>query len=183
MMQHKPRLHTRAFTLVEVMVATTMTAFLFLMISGMWVGMAGSTNDSLIDASISQEAHFVLEVLRRDLGGFLPGQEKEEQDVNKLVGRLTTGANQLMLCFDGGKKKNDPVNGEPYWGKPDTVVVYEVQNEHLLRIEQAKKVESIVVASNVTSFSPTQLANGVRVEFTITHEGISKTYTLISQDP
>lgn len=169
---------TRAFTLVEVMVASAITAFLFIMMSGMWRGLTENMNDSLIDARISQEAHFVLEIMRRDLGGFLPGKEKEEKDENKLVGRLATAANQLMLCFD-----DDKADGEPAWGKPDTVIVYEVQDEQLLRIEQTNKGKFIVVANNITDFTPTQLANGVRVDFTVTFEGISKTYTLISQDP
>ena len=178
MIQTTPNTRWRAFTLVEVMVATAMTAFLFLMISGMWRGLTGSINDSLVDARISQEAHFVLEIMRRDLGGFLPGKEKEKKDENKLVGRLATTANQLMLCFD-----DDKADGQPAWGKPDTVIVYEVQDEQLLRIEQTDKGNLIVAGSHITGFTPTQLANGVSVEFTVTYEGISKTYTLISQDP
>lgn len=178
MMQDNRRFRARGFTLVEVMVATAMTAFLFLMMSGMWVTLAGSMNDSLIDAKISQEAHFVLEIMRRDLGGFLPGKEKEEKDENKLVGRLATSAGQLMLCFDGSD-----ADGVPEWGKPDTVIAYEVQNEQLRRIEETNHGESFVVATNITAFTPTQLANGVRVDFTITYEGISKSYTLIAQDP
>ena len=131
MIQRKFYLRTRAFTLVEVMVVTAMTAFLFLMMSGMWHSVGRSMNDSLVEARVSQEAHFVLEVLRRDLGGFLPGEEKEEDDENKLVGRLATASKQLRLCFD-----SDNPDGLPDWGKPDTVIVYEVQDEQLLRIEQ-----------------------------------------------
>ena len=178
MIQRIPDVRSRAFTLVEVMVATAMTAFLFIMMSGMWRGLTASVNDSLADARIAQEAHFVLEMMRRDLGGFLPGKETEEKDENKLVGRLATAAKQLMLCYD-----DDKADGEPAWGKPDTVIVYEVQDELLLRIEQTDKGKFIVVASHLTDFTPTQLADGVRVDFTITIEGISKTYTLISQDP
>jgi len=174
----KPRSHARAFTLVEVMVATAMTAFLFLMMSGMWVTLAGSMRDGLVDARISQEAHFVLEMMRRDVGGFLPGKEKEEDDENKLVGRLATSAGQLMLCFD-----DDKADGVPAWGKPDTVIAYEVKDEQLLRIEETNKGKFIVVANHVSDFTPTQLADGVKVDFTITIEGISKTYTLISRAP
>ena len=173
-----PHIRRFAFTLVEVMVATAITAFLFLMMSGMWRGLMGSMNDSLTDARISQEAHFVLEIMRRDLGGFLPGKEKEERDENKLVGLLATGSKQLMLCFD-----DDKADGEPEWGNPDTVIVYEVQDEQLLRIEQTDKGKFIVVANNITDFTPTQLADGAQVDFTVTFEGISKTYTLICQGP
>lgn len=178
MKQRSPHVHRFAFTLVEVMVATAMTAFLFIMMSGMWRGLAGSINDSLVDARIAQEAHFVLEVLRRDLGGFLPGKETERDDENKLVGRLATASKQLMLCFDGGR-----VDGEPDWGKPDTVIVYERHNDQLLRIDQTDKGEYIVAASHITDFTPTQLAQGIRVDFTITYKDVSKTYTLIAQDP
>lgn len=178
MIQSTPYGRRPAFTLVEVMVATALTAFLFLMMSGMWRGLAGSMNDAMINARISQEAHFVLEIMRRDLGGFLPGKEKEKKDENKLVGRLAVASKQLMLCFD-----DDKADGVPEWGKPDTVIVYEVQDEQLLRIEQTDKGKFIVVASHITDFTPTQLASGVRVDFTVTFEGISKTYTLISQDP
>jgi prepilin-type N-terminal cleavage/methylation domain-containing protein len=178
MIQPPPQIRSRAFTLVEVMVATAITAMLFIMMSGMWRGLARSMNHSLVDARISQEAHFILEVMRRDLGGFLPGKETEQEDENKLVGRLATAAKQLMLCFD-----DDHADGEPDWGKPDTVIVYEVRDGQLLRIEQTDKGKFIVVASHLTDFTPTQLAKGVRVDFTITYEGFSKTYSLISQDP
>ena len=131
-----------------------------------------------VDARITQEAHFVLEMMRRDLGGFLPGKETEEKDENKLVGRLATSSKQFMLCFD-----DDKADGEPAWGKPDTVIVYEARDEQLLRIEQTDKGKFTVVASHITDFTPTQLAKGVRVDFTVTYEDVSKTYTLISQDP
>ena len=178
MNRRTPHIRRFAFTLVEVMIATAITAFLFLMMSGMWRGLMGSMNDSLTDARIAQEAHFVLEIMRRDLGGFLPGKEKEKKDENKLVGLLATGSKQFMLCFD-----DDKADGDPEWAKPDTVIVYEVQDEQLLRIEQTDKGKYIVVASHVTNFTPTQLADGVRVDFTITIEDISKTYTLICQGP
>ena len=77
MIKPSSAVRAHAFTLVEVMVATAITAFLFLMMSGMWRGLMGSINDSLTDARISQEAGFVLETMRRDLGGFLPGKEQE----------------------------------------------------------------------------------------------------------
>ena len=69
---------------------TAMTAVLFMMMSGMWRSVGSSLNDSLTDARIAQEAHFVLEIMRRDLGGFLPGEEDEDKDENKLVGLLAT---------------------------------------------------------------------------------------------
>jgi len=181
MNQRTSHVRRLAFTLVEVMVATAMTAFLFIMMSGMWHGLAGSMNNSLVDARVSQEAHFVLEVLRRDLGGYLPGKKTKKNDENKLVGCLATvatGTKQLMLCFDDVK-----ADGQPAWGKPDTLIVYEVQDAQLLRIEQTNKGAFVVIASHITDFTPTQLANGVRVDFTITYEDVSKTYTLIAQAP
>jgi type II secretory pathway pseudopilin PulG len=167
-----------AFTLVEVMVVTMMMAFACIMISGLWMTMGRCLTDTMAQVDVAQESHFALEVLRRDLGGFLPGEEKKEEDENKLVGRLATADGRLLLCFDGGK-----VNGMADWAKPDRVFVYAWKDGQLIRNEQTDKNESFIVSNHVTKFQPRQLGNGVSIELTIGRRDFQRTYRLVSQDP
>jgi type II secretory pathway component PulJ len=167
-----------AFTLVEVMVVTMMMAFTCIMMSGLWMTMGRCLTDTMAQVDVAREAHFALEVLRRDLGGFLPGKEKEDEDENKLVGRLATADGRLLLCFDGGK-----VNGMADWAKPDRVFVYTLTDGQLIRSEQTDKNESFIVSNHVTAFRPRQLGDGVSLELTVARRDFERTYRLISQDP
>ena len=165
------------FTLVEVMVVTTMTAFLSMMVAGIWSGLLRSTTDTMTQSRLVSDAQFALESLRRDLAGSVPEERSGTKLEGMIVGTLATADDRLLLCFDA-----EPLNEIADWAAPDRVIVYEVQNGQLIRTDQQSGT-SFVVVDNVSNFGVTQLVSGVRIELTIERGKFNRTYTLISQDP
>ena len=168
----------RGFTLVEMMIVTAMSALLMMMIAGFWSSLAPSMVDSLAQAKVAQEAHFALEILKRDHGGYLPGGEMDPDDVNKQVGRTVTGDSRLLLCFDGGSTPN----GVADWSVPDTVIEYRVVDEQLLRIDRSTGGQ-FVAANFVTNFELTDRTDGTDIELTLTNRDFTRTYKLVTRDP
>ena len=165
------------FTLIEVMVVTTTMAFLSMLIAGIWAGLVRSSTDTIAQARLVSAAQFALESFRRDLAGNLPEDQSGAKLQGMMVGTLVTADDRLLLCFDG-----EPMNETADWAAPDTVIVYEVQAGRLMRADQQSGTD-FVVADNVTDFSVTQLAGGLRIELTLERGTFTRTYTLISQDP
>ena len=165
------------FTLIEVMVVTAMMAFLSMLIAGIWAGLVRSTADTINQAKLVSAAQFALESFRRDLAGSLPEDQNGTRLQGMVVGSLVTSDDRLLLCFDG-----EPMNEIADWAAPDTVIVYEVQAGQLMRTDQQSGT-AFVVADNVSDFSVTQLASGLRIELTFARGNFTRTYTLISEDP
>jgi hypothetical protein len=94
------------------------------------------------------------------------------------VGRLQPGNAQLWLCFDGG----NPPNGVADWGPPDTVIVYAVQGDSLIRQDQNSNT-TFVVARYVTQFSVRDLGDRVLIQLTFAYRSVTRTYTLVARDP
>ncbi|MFV2069236.1 MAG: type II secretion system protein J [Pirellulales bacterium] len=172
------RLHRQTgFTLIELMVVTATMAFLSMLIAGIWAGLARSSTDTMAQARLVSAAQFALESFRRDLAGSLPENPNGTRLQGMMVGSLVTSDARLLLCFDGA-----PMNEVADWAAPDTVIVYEVQNGQLIRTDQQSGT-AFVVADNVSAFSVTQLAGGLRIELTVVRGNFTRTYTLVSQDP
>jgi prepilin-type N-terminal cleavage/methylation domain-containing protein len=170
--------HPRGFSLVELMIVTTMTGVLVIMISGFWTSFGRSLADGVAQARTAGEATLALETLRRDLSGHLPGAAAGSQPVGQYVGRLVTdGGARLMLCFDGA-----PANGNADWAAPDTVVTYEMQNGQLVRLDQ-QTGGTFVVADRVDQFQVLDQGDRLRIDLTVTFRDFTNTYTLIAQDP
>jgi type II secretory pathway component PulJ len=171
------RQRQRAFSLPEVMIAALLSAFLLLMVSGMWSALGRSMAENVADGHVAADAALALETLRRDLSGNLPGANTGEKQQGRLVGRLVVGGEQLRLCFDGA-----PTNGEADWTGPDVVVVYELDTDHLVRTDQGTGTV-FVVAHGVEQFLVTDEGTGVRIDLSLSRRGASRTYTFVSQDP
>ena len=165
------------FTLIEVMVVTSMMAFLSMLIAGIWTGLVRSATDIISQTQVVSAAQFALESFRRDLTGNLPENPNGTKFEGKMVGSLVTVDARLLLCYDG-----DPLNEIADWAAPDRVMVYEVQGGQLIRTDQQSGV-AFVVANNVSDFTVTQLASGLRIELTFERGNFTRTYTLISEDP
>jgi prepilin-type N-terminal cleavage/methylation domain-containing protein len=174
MIRRRPQ---RGFSLSEVMIAALLSAFLLLMVSGMWSALGRSMAENVADGHVAADAALALETLRRDLSGNLPGANTGGKQQGRLVGRLVVGGNQLRLCFDGA-----PTNGEADWTAPDNVVVYELDNGQLVRTEQGTS-GVFVAADGVEQFLVTDEGSGVRIELSLSRRGASRTYTFVSQDP
>jgi hypothetical protein len=177
MVKSKRRPGPGGFSLVEVMIVALLTSLLFLMISGIWTGFGRSLSDSVAQGRVVTEAALAVETLRRDLRGTLPGMETGSLERGRMVGRLVVGGTQLRLCFDG-----DPADGSANWAAPDVVLVYQVQDGQLVRLDQTAG-SSFVVADNVQQFQVTEQAGGVRIELTVGFRDFARTYTIITRDP
>lgn len=176
-----PRARTSGITLLETMVASVLMGLLVLLVAQGWAGFGRPTADLVVRSRLVQEAHLAITALAGDLGGCLsdsPGR-LGVQLLGRFVGRLEPGNSQLWLCFDGGLT----LNGLADWGPPDTVIVYEVQNHHLIRWDQATGIR-FTVASNVDRLECTDLGGGrLQIQITLSYRDLSQTYTLIARDP
>ncbi len=176
-MPRAPLRRQTGFTLIEVMVVTATMAFLSMLIAGIWAGLVRSTTDTMAQSRLVSDAQFALESFRRDLAGSLPEDRNGTKLQGMMVGSLVTSDARLLLCFDG-----EPMNEIADWAAPDTVIIYEVQAGQLMRTDQQSGT-AFVVADNVSDFSVTQLASGLRIELTLARGNFTRTYTLISEDP
>ena len=136
-----------------------------------------SATDIISQTQVVSAAQFALESFRRDLTGNLPENPNGTKLEGKMVGTLVTVDARLLLCYDG-----DPLNEIADWAAPDRVMVYEVQGGQLIRTDQQSGA-AFVVANNVSDFTVTQLASGLRIELTFERGNFTRTYTLISEDP
>ncbi len=152
-------------------------SLLVLLISGAWRGLGRSSADAVVRCRVAQEANLAVESLARDLGGNLADRVTGEKTLGRAVGRLVVAGTQLWLCFDG-----QPANGEPDWGPPDTVIVYEVQGGQLVRSDQQTGV-AVTVADNVSQMQLTEQIDAVRVDLTLQYRDLARTYTIVAKDP
>lgn len=179
--------HSRChgFTLIEIMLVGGLMSLLVLLISGAWRGLGRSSSDAATRCRIAQEARLAAASLTRDFSGSLPEQVTGQRDGGRLVGRMIVAGPELRLCFDG-----EPLDGEPGWGAPDTVVVYQLDTEitygqswkRLVRWNQATGSE-FTVATNVDAMALTDLGDGVKIDLTFTYRDITRTYTIVAKDP
>lgn len=168
---------SRGFTLLEVTIVAGLMSFFALLISSSWYSWGRSLADSHARCVVAQEANLAIETLHRDLGGYRLEQLTGTKDENRIVGTLITGGSQLRLCYDG-----TPINGMANWATPDTVCLFDVQGDQLIRTNQ-KTGNSFVVASHVSRIQLTDLGNGIRIELTFVYRNITRTYTIITRTP
>lgn len=168
------------FTLLEVAVVSALMAFLCLLLSATWSGLVRPTADLVHRTRIAQEANLAAASLVRDLAGSLPNPEGRVglKTQFRFVGRMQPSNNQLWLCFDGGPTPN----GIADWGSPDTLIVYEVKENCLIRLDQSSST-TYTVARFVEQFDVQDLGDRVQLKITLQHRGITQTYTLIARDP
>jgi type II secretory pathway pseudopilin PulG len=171
-----PRCRYRGYTVIEVTLVAGLMSLLVLMISGVWSGLGRSTTDATARCRVAQEANLAMESLVRDLGGSLPDQITGEKQQGRLVGRLIAGGPQLQLCFDGDD------DGQADWGSPDTVIIYEVLSNRLVR-RDVQAASEFTVAGNVDQMQLTDQGDGVGIDLTFTYREITRTYTIVAKDP
>jgi hypothetical protein len=159
------------------MLVSGLMSLLVLLLSGAWSGFGRPSADAIARCRVAQEANLAADALARDLGGSLADQSTGTRESGRLVGRLAVDGCELWLCFDG-----EPVDGQPDWATPDTVIVYHVQEESLVRCDQ-HAVTSHVVADHVSQMQVSEQVDGVHVELTFTCRDVTRTYSMIAKDP
>ena len=173
----KPR-HRGGFTLVELAVTSVLMALLVSMLSGAWFAFGQPAIDLIKRSNVSHEANLAAASIARDFAGYLPESVAGDKKEGKYVGRLLVGTSELRLCFDGGSLPN----GVADWASPDTVIVYEVDDDNLIRTNlQTDTV--FTVAQFVTEMELTEQGTGVKIEITVEYDDEERSYTIITTDP
>ncbi len=165
------------FTIIEVMLTSALMSLLVVLMSDTWSGLGRSSVDAIARCRVTQEANLAVECLTRDLGGSLAEETAGEKDRGRLVGRLIVGGSALWLCYDGV-----PLNGTADWAAPDTVIVYDVQANQLVRSNQQTST-AFVVADHVDEMELTAQADGVAIDLEFQYRDISRTYSVVAKDP
>lgn len=170
----------KAFTLVEVLIAAGLMAFLAVVLARLWQGAGRATVDLIVAGRLNQEANLAVAALQRDLGGCLPGPggRPGTKGAHQFVGRLQPSGSELWLCFDGGASPN----GVADWASPDAVIIYRVAAGQLLRVDQTAGT-SFTVARHVDSLSVVDLGGSTRITLTFSYRGTTRAYTLTARDP
>jgi hypothetical protein len=169
-----------AFTLVECVIVSGLLVFVAMLLSATWSGLGRPIADNITRGRLTQEANLAAASLARDLEGSLSNPEGRlgTKQQARFVGRMQPNHSQLWLCFDGG----DTPNGVADWGPPDTVIVYEVDSNKLIRWDQ-KLNTNFVVAQNVDNMQVQDLGDSVQIMLTFKYRDLIQTYTLIARDP
>jgi type II secretory pathway pseudopilin PulG len=165
-----------AYTLIEVLLVSSLMTMLAIIVAGVWSGMGGPIIDAISRARVAQEANMAAAALARDFGGNLDLNEGSGGALSdgKLIGVAHPGGTILRLCFDGGASPN----GTPEWTDPDTVISYQVDNGNLIRWNELSGA-TFVVARYVDSLELSDVNEGVEIRLTYTFRKVTRTYTLV----
>lgn len=176
-----PMRQRHGFTLLEVVIASGLTVFLAVMLSSVWAGVGRPAASLVNRGQLVQEIEFAVATLSRDLGGSVanPAVRLGDKKLGEWVGWSQPDNNQLRLCFDGGPTPNH----EADWAAPDTVIVYRLDSDSLVRWDcNANTV--FTVAQNVDSLQVTaEGTDSVRIVLSFTYHDLTRTCTIIAKQP
>lgn len=174
-------LHRRGFTLLEATIVSGLMALLAVVLSSAWIGVGRPAADLIARSQLFQEMNMAVTALSRDLGGSVANPEGRlgSKTQARWVGWMQPANAQLWLCFDGG---TDP-NGQADWGPPDTVIVYQLESNALVRWDQNTGT-SFTVAKNMDKMEITALGSeSISVQLTFKYRQLVRTCTLIARTP
>lgn len=156
-------------------------ALLSLLLSAAWVGFGRPAATTIARCRVAQQASLAVAALSSDLGGYLSDSAGRLGGTSQapFVGRMQPNGNELWLCFDGGTTPN----GIADWASPDTVIIYRLQGNSLIRTNQGGG-ESFTVANDVQSFAVQDMGGGLfQIQLQFAYRDVTRTYTLMARDP
>lgn len=170
----------KAFTLVEVLVASGMMAVLAFLLAASWVGLGRPTASVIAHGRLVQEIGLAAAALARDLGGSLanPKGRLGGKQQAAFVGWMPRAGGQLWLCFDGGSEPD----GTADWTPPDTVVVYLVEDHMLVRWDQSTGT-TFPVAQCVDTMTLGLSEDELRIELTFKHRDLKRSCVFLARAP
>jgi prepilin-type N-terminal cleavage/methylation domain-containing protein len=170
----------RGFTLVETSVVSSLMVLLAMVLSMAWKGAAKPTGEAIASCRLAQQIRIALDCFARDLGGSLPepAARAGNKQQGKFVGWLLPSSSQLWLCFDS---QSSP-NGVADWGSPDTVIVYMLQGNSLLRCDQTANT-TFAVANYVEQVNFASSGQDLQIELVFSYRDITRTCTLLARAP
>jgi type II secretory pathway component PulJ len=173
--------HRPGFTLVEAMVANAMMALLATLLAATWAGLGRPTADLIERSQVLHEAHMAVAALGADLGGSLSGPQASlgPREQSRFLGWMHPAGSQLWLCFDGGPEPS----GVADWAPPDTVIVYQLESDQLVRWDRTAGA-SFTVARHVEDLQVTPRdARTVEIRLTFSFRKVKSTYILVARMP
>jgi prepilin-type N-terminal cleavage/methylation domain-containing protein len=180
-MKHPTTTRRRAgFTLVEVLVASSLMTTLAILVATTWSALGRPLVESVARAQIAQEASLAASALSRDFGGYLAGQDGRVGGVadGLLVGCVQVNHTILRLCFDEGS----PADGLAEWDAPDRVISYQVQDGNLVRWDE-QSGNTFVVARFVEEIALNNVDAGIEIKLTFVRRGWTRVVTLVGVTP
>ena len=168
------------FTLVEATIVSGLMAVLALLLSSVWAGFGRPATDVIARCRVAQEMNLAVNSLARDLGGSLAGNEGRlgRKKESQFVGWMLPDHLQLWLCFDSGVNPS----GIAEWAPPDTVIVYTVEGDALMRWDQAANT-SFTVARLVSNMQLDIQGDQLQIQLTLSYRGVTRTCTLLARAP
>ena len=172
--------HNRGFTLVETTLANALSGLLVVFIAQAWFGIGRGLADTIAQCRLAQEANMMVTSLSRDTGGSLASMtgQIEEKKKGKATGKFVPDSSQLWICFDGGSNPN----GEADWASPDTVIVYRVESDKLIRENRTLGIQQ-TIAHNVHAIEVKDKGRFTQIEVTLKFRKSERTYELMIQEP
>jgi prepilin-type N-terminal cleavage/methylation domain-containing protein len=171
---------SRGFTLVEVTVVSGLMAVLALLLSAVWAGFGRPATETIARCRVAQEMNLAVDSLARDLAGSLAGNAGRvgRKRDSQFVGWMLPGNSQLWLCFDGGTAPN----GIADWAPPDSVIVYMVEGNALVRWDQTANT-SFTVARQIDSMQLGMQGDELQIQLTFSYRNVTRTCTLLARTP
>ena len=168
------------FTLMETTVVSVLMTVLAIVLSSAWTGFERPTISVIARARLAREMALAVDCLARDLGGSLGNAEGRlgAKQRGAFVGWLLPGNGQLWLCFDGGA----PPNGAADWAAPDTVIVYMLDGDQLVRWDQMANT-TFVAARNLEAMDLSLLGDELQINLTFTCRDVTRQCTLTARTP
>jgi type II secretory pathway component PulJ len=168
------------FTLMETTVVSVLMSVLAIVLSSAWAGFERPALSVIAHARVAREMTLAVGCLARDLGGSLGNAEGRlgTKRQGAFVGWLLPGNGQLWLCFDGG---TDP-NGAADWAAPDTVIVYMLDGDQLVRWDQMANT-TFVAARNVQAMDLSLLGDELQINLTFTCQDVTRQCSLTARTP
>ncbi|MGB7344014.1 MAG: prepilin-type N-terminal cleavage/methylation domain-containing protein [Pirellulaceae bacterium] len=163
------------FSLLEITIASIISAILVLMASGVAVDVSRHMAANIVETQVAAEARLAIESFRRDFGGNSPDAQQGDRAEWRLVGRMIPNSRELRLCFDASQ------NATADWIAPDHVVIYTLSNGQLLRTDQVTG-NTYTVARLVDDVDFTISAGEITIVIDFTAGDFSETYTFVTSD-
>ncbi|OYP29395.1 hypothetical protein [Rhodopirellula sp. MGV] len=166
----------RGTSLLEVTIATGLVAMLAVVSASISVDLSRGMSENIARTRLATEARLTVESLRRDLSGCDPDQPLGERSVGTLVGIESTNRTTLRLCFDGDQ------NNRADWMPPDRVIVYESEQELLIRSDPFGS-HSNVLTHSVQAWQVDDQGDHVQLLLTLGLGRFTETYTFDTSKP
>ncbi|QDT13320.1 prepilin-type N-terminal cleavage/methylation domain-containing protein [Stieleria marina] len=173
--QKRTRSSRRGFSLLEITIASIISAILVLMASGVAVDISRHMAANIVETQVTAEARLAIESFRRDFAGASPDDLTGDRMEWRLVGRMIPNSQELRLCFDADQ------NATADWVAPDRVIIYSLWDGQLIRSD-ATTGNTYTVARWVNDIDFNVGVNEIIITIDFEAGNFTETYTFATSD-